>query len=365
MSDSGRPPTPLEDTPLPSGEDDPAVAGPKSATEAEAPQGFRGKLLRGVLVFVGLSALAFVILGKLVPGFWEAQTVSWRWPEFAGATALILPLWLLDALRYRVLARGFDLELGYLRCLQLGFLFHMAAYLTPGSAGGQPLVAWYLTRHGVPLPESLGISLIKPLLGMFVITFGGGIALLIHPAPPPGLERFLVLGAVLMLTLASGVGVLLLRPNSVARVCAWAFEQIARLPGLDRAGRFAGALDRSVEVAGRLRTRGLPFLAVNLALTIAWYAVGLIALGLVARSVGIGRPLHALSCDLGLFRALAIYAPTPGGAGLAEGGIAWLFGAERALALALGWRLLFHYAEIVAGLAVLVHTFKTPPRSPA
>jgi len=326
----------------------------------EPPQGVRRKLVRGLLVFVGLSALGFLILGKLLPGFWAAQTVDWQWPAFLGAAALILPLWLLDALRYRVLARGFDLDLGLGRCLQLGFLFHMAAYLTPGSAGGQPLVAWYLARRGVPLPEAIGIALLKPLLGMFVLTAGGGAALLLHPSPPPGLERFLVLGAVLMLAVAGLFGVLLFQPRRVAAGCAWAFGRAAQLPGLSRLARAQGALTRSVEVAERIRARGLPFLLGNLALTLVWYGLGLVALGLIARSVGIERGLLPLGCDLGLFRALAIYAPTPGGAGLAEGGIAWLFGAERALALALGWRLLFHYAEIVAGLAVLGHTLRSP-----
>lgn len=326
----------------------------------EPPQGVRRKLLRGFLVFVGLSALGFLILGKLLPGFWAAQTIAWRWPAFLTAAVLILLLWVLDALRYRVLARGFDLQLGLGRCLQLGFLFHMAAYLTPGSAGGQPLVAWYLARRGVPLPEAIGIALLKPLLGMFVITAGGGAALLLHPSPPPGLERFLVLGAVVMLVAAALVGVLLFQPKRVAAGCAWAFRHLSQLPGLGRLARAQGALERSAEVAERVRARGLPFLLANLALTAAWYGLGLLALGLIARSVGIERALLPLSCDLGLFRALAIYAPTPGGAGLAEGGIAWLFGAERALALALGWRLLFHYAEIVAGLAVLGHTLRSP-----
>ena len=341
--------------------DELAGSGPgREVAPSEPPPGLGRKLLRGVLVFVGLSALGFWVLGKLLPGFWAAQTIAWRWPSFLAAAALILPLWLLDALRYRVLARGFDLQLGIGRCLQLGFLFHMAAYLTPGSAGGQPLVAWYLARRGVPLPEAIGIALLKPLLGMFVITGLGGVALLLHPNPPPGLERFLVLGAILMLVATALVGVLLFQPRRVAAGCAWVFGQAAQVPGLGRLERAQGALTRSAEVAERIRARGLPFLLANLALTVIWYAVGLLALGLIARSVGIERGLLPLGCDLGLFRALAIYAPTPGGAGLAEGGIAWLFGPERALALALGWRLLFHYAEIVAGLAVLGHTLRSP-----
>jgi len=312
--------------------------------------------VRGALVFVGLSALALLALAKLLPDFLSAQTLELSAPHLAGAILLLPVLWTVDAWRYLLMGRGVDLSLRFTRGLQLTFLYQTASILTPGSAGGQPILIWYLMRKGIAVDKAAAVAVLKPLLGMAVITVCGGLGLALHPDPPPGVNAILYPGLALFALVALLLGLLFVRPLVAARLFVWKLSLLARLPlvGPKVAGpKVRDAVDRTVTTIATVQREGWPFLFANLLLTVAWYAVGLTLFGLLVLGVGIERGPAELALDLGLFRALAIYSPTPGAAGIAEGGIAWFFGTGHALALMAAFRVLLFYVPIAVGLGLI------------
>jgi len=311
-------------------------------------QAFGSKVLRGTLLFFGLSGLTILMLQRFVPDFLQAQTVDPRWELLPVAVVLLLGLWVTDAARYKLALWGYGVHLPWRGGFALMVLFHMAAFLTPGASGGQPLMVWYLRRKGIPWGVSAAVAVIKPMSAMAVI---GGAALIVlpfrHDLPASVLDALLlgytVVGAILL---------------AIAAVIVWPTQGLRalrrlsrRLPQSARWAREDGPLDRTVEALSALRRPG--FLAANMGLALLWYAFEVGLLGVLIVGVGATPDMDRFLSDLVLFKALAISAPTPGASGVAEGGLTWFFGTTYALAIMACYRVAFFYLEILAGLGVL------------
>lgn len=323
----------------------PALAAAPAARAGPAePRAWR--LAWGATVFLGLSAAAILALARLVPDFARSQVVAPSAGLLAWAAALMLALWACDAWRYVYLARGLGVELDLRGGLALMFVFHTASLLTPGSAGGQPAMVWWLLRRGVSADRAVALAVLKPLLALGVVAMGAGLALGLAPLPPTGLVALAWPGVAFFLLVAALVAAILAWPATTARWLARPLRGV-------RGGRLAEVVERSARTVGSVRDRGPAFILANLALTALWYALGLALLGLVVIAASGERPSAGLVAHLAIFRALALFAPTPGAAGVAEGGIYWLFSPAHALTIMACYRVFFSYIEILVGLVLV------------
>ena len=157
---------------------------------------------------------------------------------------------------------------------------------------------------------------------MVVTGLGAAVAVGFVPAPPPGFGSAAGLAAVVTVLILGTMLWALSRPSA-----AEAFRHVR--------GN-AGGL-----VMGQL------------VLALAWYAACLALLLVLVTAAGVSGPWSERLVDCALFRASAHFAPTPGGAGVAEGGIAWFFGTSHALGLIALYRIAFFGLEALGAIAVV------------
>ncbi|MEZ6184432.1 MAG: lysylphosphatidylglycerol synthase domain-containing protein [Planctomycetota bacterium] len=314
-----------------------------------ATQGFGAKVAKGTLLFFGLSALTVVVIQRFVPDFLQAQTLEPRWELLPVALLLLVGLWFTDAARYKLALYGYGVAITWRRGLALMALFHMAAFLTPGASGGQPLLIWYLRRKGIGWGVSTAVAVIKPMSAMAVIGLAALVVLPFRHDLPASVLNALLLGYTVVGGILLAIAAVIVWPTAGLR---WLRRLTRRLPGSERWAADGGPLERSVQALTALRRPG--FLAANLALALLWYGFEVGLLGVLIVGVGATPTAwpHFLS-DLVLFKALAISAPTPGASGVAEGGLTLFFGTTYALAIMACYRVAFFYLEILAGLAIL------------
>ncbi len=345
-----------------------AAAPPREDAATSSARGALRRMLVGLLVSLGLSVAAVVLIARFVPDFTESQRVDLRADQLAIAFGLMVAMWIVDALRYRWLARGMDLEIGLGRGLELSFLFHTAVFLTPGSSGGQPALIWYLLRRGVPGDKAGAIAICKPVLAISITTAAAAVALLTVPELPPGLSTLLWPVFGVFAALATLLGLLLVFPAGTARGLVTVLAPLRVIPRIGRPfrdGRAVDAIERTSRTIADLRRQGPVFLLANLFITLVWYAIGLALMAIVVTAVGGEQGVTAtLMGQLAIFRAIAIFSPTPGAAGIAEGGIFWFFRAEHAVAIMAAYRVFFFYIEIAIGLILIVRELLRSPASP-
>ncbi|MCA8924437.1 MAG: MMPL family transporter [Planctomycetes bacterium] len=311
-------------------------------------QAFGGKVLRGTALFFGLSALTLLLIQRFVPDFMQAQTVEPRWSLLPVALGLLVALWFSDAARYKLALWGYGVSITWRRGLAMMALFHMAAFLTPGASGGQPLLVWYCRRKGISWGVSAAVAVIKPMSAMAVIGLAALIALPFRSDLPASVLNGLFLGYVVVGGVLLAIAAVIVWPTQGLR----ALRRLSRsLPASARWAREDGPLDRTVEALTALRRPG--FLAANMALATLWYVLEVALLGVLIVGVGANPDPERFLSDLVLFKALAISAPTPGASGVAEGGLTWFFGTTYALAIMACYRVAFFYLEIVAGVGIL------------
>ncbi|MEM6927651.1 MAG: lysylphosphatidylglycerol synthase domain-containing protein [Myxococcota bacterium] len=274
------------------------------------------------IVLVGLPVGAVVLIAQVVPDFYASQHYGLDGPMLGLAGGLLAAVWGLDAARYRHVGRALGVEVGWGDGLRMMMLFHLGAWLTPASLGATSGVAWYLHRRGACLATAIAIASVGPVFTMVVTGLGAAVAIGLTSQPPPGLGP------------AAGLAAL--------------------VTGLIVA-TFFGALSRpaAAEALRRARRNATELWVGQLGLALAWYVACLLLMLSLVAAAGVPGPWLERLVDCALFRASAHVAPTPGGAGVAEGGIAWFFGTSHAIMLIVLYRTAFFGLEALGGLAVV------------
>jgi uncharacterized membrane protein YbhN (UPF0104 family) len=311
------------------------------AAPAPAARSRRGHLALGATTFLLLTAGVFWYQFRRI-GIADAAP---RWDDlrfgYLGLLLLCLPLeTLASSARIWLLGRVLEPGIRFRTCLAAEWSNVAVSLLTPSQSGGGPGQVYMLTRGGATVGTALTISLLSfvgtmvslAVLGLYALV-GGAVA--VTGALGAAAAGSLVAIAALMAGAA-------LAPDALRRALALVSRAAARLrgagspggwwpPGDDRRGPAVDRMDpwtaRLVDLVYAYRADVARFVRAGKATFAAVCLLSLVFL--LARCVVPYLCLRFLGIEGGTFRAiveaqmalvfLVFFAPTPGGAGVAEG----------------------------------------------
>src|SRR5262245_13557678 len=325
-----------------------SVAGVMDDAQVDAtPRMPWGTLFAGGLGFLALTVGVFWWLFSRVPGPHAGPALAdLHWGYFA-LILLVIPVETLAAgLRMWIVSRTLQPSIRFGTCVRAELANAAMNLLTPAHSGGGPAQVYILTRAGVRAGTALTISLVG-FLGTMVGLTGMALYCLLATSVHAGPLFVTSVGAILTLAVAMTLGAScpdLLRRfvSSIARTLwiaagrRWALEdwwppdtapQGCAVDRLDRVSRKLVDLILTFrdDVRRFFRVGGPSFLWVCLLSTVFLGARVALAI-LSVRFLGLGDPVglgaasirHIAEIQLQLI-FIMFFAPTPGGAGIAEG----------------------------------------------
>jgi uncharacterized protein (TIRG00374 family) len=327
-------------------------------------------LKRGLQIFALISAIGMAVL-LVVTGAWAAtlnaftQVRPW-W--LMVALGLAASDWMGGGLRIWLLTRHVHRRAPFWGMVISGGMTAWAAYLTPAQAGAGPTMIYTMKRAGVPIPEAMTAALMSFLTtvvffavaGPLAVAFGAGRSLEAHGIPlinvslydvfQTSAAAFGVVGALMLVA----VGFPTWTARRLHAIIGWLErhhgERVARKVEDLRAGvdRMHGC------VLAYFRTpSGLLQMVVGVFTSGLAHANRLVAGYVAMRAFG----LQAHFIDVLILQTtisfLLYFAPTPGGAGAAEGLSAALMSVYVPNALlpayTIIWRFTVSYATVIFG----------------
>lgn len=330
-------------------------------------------------ILASLAAFGAILLyGNDMDAFLASLTrIHWWW-LLAGLGLASLD-WIGGGLRLWLTARVImpDAPLGGM--IMAGGMSAWAGYITPVQSGNGPMLIYTLRRYGVPVPVAITSALMSfiatiaffAMVGPLAISLGAGRSLGEH-GNLLGLSLYdLFLGS---LSVFATVGVILLViiffPRLIRNLLHWASNRLGRRSerARQRILAFQAGVDRAQEAVVAFNSwRG--WLAVLWAtlLTAVSHANKLLAGYVTLRALGIQAHFMDVLLLQILIMFVLYFAPTPGGAGLAEVLSALIMGIyvprELTPLYILIWRLIQTYFTVAAGSVVFWHWVRRGLRS--
>ena len=256
-----------------------------------------------------------------------------------------------DAARLITLTKLAGAPITFFQSLQVILSNYFLALLTPGAAGGAVAQVLTLREAGLPAREAAVLVFVRTGLSLLFLFLCLPVVLYLDPLELPWLPEGLALAAATAAALAAVFFAWLVYAGSPARL---ALRLLCRLPQPRR--RQLWKRFRDTEAFTRLlfsspAGMGKVFTDTALSLLALYAIVPTLFLGLgvpVDWPVILGRMI--------VLNVLLYFAPTPGGAGIAEGGFVLLFHdfapAGTIGLLAVAWRILAEYLPFAAGMFV-------------
>ncbi len=289
-------------------------------------------LLRGFMVFVGISVLGYaglLIYGNNLPAFVQAVgRIHWIW--ILVGLGLASMDWLGGGLRNWVLVRAVDKTPSLGGMILSGGMGAWAAYLTPFNSGAGPMMIYAMRRAGVRLPVAVTTTLMSFIATVLFFAMAGPLAIQLGAGQALG-QHGNVLGFTLYdlfigsLGLFIGIGVVLvvviLFPDLFRRGLHWVAVRLSRrsrrvadrIEGLTR-----GIDDAHQSVLAFNSPRGWMALVWAVLLSAPSHANKLLAGYVALRAVGIQANFVDVLLVQTLITFLLYFAPTPGASGIAE-----------------------------------------------
>ncbi|MGM0578488.1 MAG: flippase-like domain-containing protein [Myxococcota bacterium] len=346
----------------------------ETATDAEQAPPTRGgghHLLHALPFALVVGALVFVAWHAGGPGPVLDALAALPPLLFLAAVGFLALDLAADGLRYTATGAALGSPIRPLLGVRTALVNLFAAFLTPGAGGAAPAVAWMLNRRGFDGSRGLAIGLIKGLLGFYVLVPLAVLFSFVSPseAVSEGVVRGVLAGSGIALTLLlAGVTAIALWPRLSARTIGRVMEALhqqdrtAEETGEDlpRWKRLMVRLDDLLQETAHDFGAFLRGRALHVASAFLLTAINLASLATLAVIVGLGvhpevgvAELVSLSV---LFVVLVFISPTPGGAGIAEGGGMLIFAGimpePQAAALIIVWRTFTCYVPFILGALV-------------
>jgi len=331
----------------------------------------RAPWLRNLLflvLFVGLSAGVPYAIYHELGGEWPTLDGRLWTPAFLTAClALLLVYFVSDGLRLWFVIRALGYRLPARQMTPLVFLNILITNLSPLGAGGGVAQIWYLRRLGMHTGAATAAATLRTLLASLGIFIPALLLLWFWPT---------LAGRVLSPGWSFALGLLAALYLGGFALAYWQLRGLLNLTGktlawLARRGWLSPARqERWYRICRRELVRFAMALRCfagsrgpDVWLAVVSTAVFLLALFSVPALLlyGLGHAVpYATSLSLSAITTFAMYfAPTPGGAGVAEGLFGLLFAGYVAsadlLLLVLGWRFLTVHLGMLLGVPVLLH----------
>lgn len=242
------------------------------------------------------------------------------------------------------------------QAMQVIFSNYFLALLTPGATGGAVAQVLFLRHAGLPIGKATVLVLVRTILSVFFLIVCLPLVSYIDPALVPGVSPSVIIVSTVALLAISIGGLYLVRTKLAKRLILLLVKRLA-LPTRLKLWKLYRDVRLSVNMLADNRI-GMTkvFIETGLSLLALYSIVPALFMGLdipVNWMVVLGRMIA--------LNLLLYFAPTPGGAGVAEGGFILLFsnlvppGTIGILAVA--WRFLAEYFPFVIGVYFSTRAF--------
>lgn len=205
--------------------------------------------------------------------------------------------------------------------------------VTPSATGGQPAMAYYMAKDGVPLSKSGVAILITIVQYTAALLLLGVLAVLGYPAlitdGPPVFLGLLLLGVALNAGLIAASLLAMFQRRLVGRIGRFGIRLLARIRLLKNSEQRIAAFEASLDeyAAGARYVRGHPLILLKLMVLCILQRVALLAITwLVYRALGLHAHSFGEILALQTLTTISVCAlPLPGAVGAAEGMFLLLF----------------------------------------
>ena len=275
---------------------------------------------------------------------------SFSWWQFTIITFVAMGIYLVDAIRYKVFARAFKVELSIKDCFEASIANFFFAWITPGSSLGAPATIYLLKKKGISTTNATLVAFGKSLTGLGLFL---PFAFLVFLAKKESFQSHLLLDV-----MAYNVAV-----YSIVPVLSIVFSlQGGRLEKWLKAmhqkkqdGIFHKLVTFLLDIIEKTKPvleRGLFWTLIFIMCHILYFSffplVGALILNFMNADF-----IESFYSSL-FYTAASITVPTPGGAGISEGTGAFFFShlvsVEKAVFMTLFFRFLTFYLQIIVGL---------------
>lgn len=285
----------------------------------------------------------------------------------AAAMGLVMLGWLLDAFKFKVLARAAGERLPLKCTLEVVWINYFGCAITPMQSGGGPFQIYFLYRYGVSVGKSVAITLVRTLQILFLLALVVPFSLLTDPEllQKYVCMRWYVLYVVIFIGFSAFLLVVsVIRPRWIKHWTNGALVWVKKVGMLK---------PRYLMNAVRWVNREVDAYNVNIKLFITtgkwWFMLSIIlaALHLIVYMsimpcliMATGFPVDYTQCLLAesLLLFMLYFVPTPGASGAAEGGAVAVFGLfvpwSVAGVMAVTWRLISEYTGVALGTFIVI-----------
>ena len=278
---------------------------------------------------------------------------------------LLTIYYLFDGLRLFFVIKAMNFHVEFIHIMKLVFVNIFVSNITPLATGGGVVQVYFLSRKGIPVGESTAATTIRTILAASILFTLTPLIILLEPNLS-GLffKGNIIFYITLLCCLYLGIFTTVLFFTRAVRFWLYRFmRMMSQLHILSRRRfrrwyrRVSGELDRFVDGFRRFIS-GRPLYVLSSILFTALFLIVLFSFSVVLiRTLGYRMsPLTIMAFQV-VVTFFMYFAPTPGAAGVAEGGYGLLFSqmvkSSDLTLLTLLWRFLTIYVGVLIGLFVV------------
>lgn len=261
-----------------------------------------------------------------------------------------------DSTRLVTLAKMAGEHITLVQSLQVILSNYCLAMLTPGATGGPVAQVLFLRKMGMPTGEATVVVLIRTILSVLFLIVCLPIVVYVDAIQLPWLRSDLVTIAAVVSTLFAVGSIWLIRTRIMKRLVLWIVRRLPN-PLRQRVWKIFGDVRSAVGLLlSAPKGMAKVFLDTGLSLLTLYCIVPALFLGL-----GVAVDWPTILGRMIVLNLLLYIAPTPGGAGVAEGAFVFLFSSfvppGTVGVLAVAWRVLAEYLPFIAGLYFTLKMF--------
>lgn len=337
-------------------------------------RGALGARLLYALLFVGLSAAGFAALSVVFDGpppRFDARLIQ---PEALAFILLFLLVYFaFDGLRLYFVLQTIGSRVKIREIFPLVFINFLFSNITPLATGGGFAQVWYLQRHGVSVGASAAATSIRTILAMLMIFIAAPAFQFLHPDASSGEFARITMQSLSGLSVLYLVGFILVlrRPFWMATLIGSLLGIACRLRliGEERKDRWVSTISREAAefASGFSRfVRGSRCAAAAAVISTLVFLMTLFAFpALLLELLDYDVDWITVIGTMSVVTFLMYFAPTPGGAGLAELAFAGFMASQMApadlLLVVFAWRFLVIYLGM--GIGMVVSAYVLRPRT--
>jgi uncharacterized protein (TIRG00374 family) len=329
---------------------------------------FSARWIFSSLIFVALSGgVPFLIYQKVGARNFSMNPGLFSMPLLAGILALLLLYFTTDALRLYYVLRALGQNLGLRDLGKLTFINILFSNITPLATGGGFAQIWYLCRHGIPLGVATAATTLRTLVAMALIFIP--VPFLVLKLPFFQGSKTLTGSGLLLGFFAAAYLVLFSLMLFRLKWFLWFFDILGKIfvqtrlvkaevlaSWRKKIFREAVHFSRCIKIYLRGR-RG------DVLLSVACTVIFLISLfsfpALLLWGAGYSANYFMVTGMLVVSTCIMYFAPSPGGAGFAEGVFGVFFASlvvsSDLVGIIVMWRFLTIYLGMLIGIPVTLH----------